>query len=260
MSRRQAALAGIGIAAILAGGVFYSRHVRSSQAAARAVAALSASAARGDIVLLRVPHVPGSITLDGDTDDPGWLLPPGPARTGDFLSETGKPARPYSDARLVWGDGFLYLALYAADQDIESHADQPDGPVWLEDAFRVVFSRPGVEYAIEVSPRAIITDSIRRKGGEWDYTWSSEAHASKEMDGTLNDPKNMDEEWAIELAVPFESLGMEGVPGESIGLSLSRCDTPKRASRVCGSWGDGSALQGRGTIVLEASGAGASGR
>jgi len=259
MNRRLVVQVSTGVAALVVGGVLYSRHVRSSEAAARVAAALSASEARGDIVLLRVPHVPGAITLDGDTDVPGWLLPPGPARTGDFLSDTGKPARPYSDTRLVWGDGHLYLALYAADQDIESHTDQPDGPVWLDDAFRVVFSRPGVEYAFDVSPKAVITDSIRRAGGEWDYTWNSGAHASAEMDGTINDPTNKDEEWVIELAIPFESLGMEGVPGESIGMSLSRCDIPKRASRVCSGWGDGSAVEGRGTIVLERVGAGTPG-
>jgi hypothetical protein len=59
------------------------------------------------------------------------------------------------------------------------------------------------------------------------------------MDGTLNSPSNMDEEWVIEMAIPFESLGLQGKPGESIGFSASRCDTPKNAARVCASWGDG---------------------
>ena len=71
------------------------------------------------------------------------------------------------------------------------------------------------------------------------------------MDGTLNQPKDRDEEWAIELAIPLESLGMKGEPGESIGLSLSRCDTLHGASPVCAGWGEGAADQGKGTIVLE---------
>src|SRR5580658_7167934 len=45
-------------------------------------------------LLLHVPHRPGSITLDGDTDDRGWTLPPGPARTGPFLMPDGTEARP----------------------------------------------------------------------------------------------------------------------------------------------------------------------
>jgi hypothetical protein len=244
--------AALGLAGILlaAGGVLYSRHVGASRRAARAAATLSAAVARGDPVL-RVPHAEGTITLDGDTDDPGWLHPPGPARTGDFRFKNGELARPYSEARVVWGGDYLYLALYASDEDIETHADQPDGPIGLEDAFRVVFSKPGVEYAIEVSPKAVIADSIRREGGEWDFTWSSGVHASRELDGTINDPRNMDEEWAIELAVPFESLGMRGEPGENIGMSLNRCDTPKRSPKVCAGWGDGPDGRVRGTVVLE---------
>ena len=39
--------------------------------------------------------------------------------------------------------------------------------------------------------------------------------------------------------------------GETIGLSLSRCDTPKDMPRVCAGWGEGSAGHPRGRIVLE---------
>lgn len=240
---------GLGVAVLLAGGALYARHLRSSRAAA-VEAVVSAAKTRGGPVL-RVPHVPGAITLDGDTDDPGWVRAPGPARTGSYELPNGKAAIPHSETRLVWGDGYLYLALYASDEDIESHTSQADGPVAKEDAFRVVFSRPGVEYELDVSPAAVIADSIRREGGGWDSSWNSGAHASKEMDGTINNPKDRDEEWAIELAIPLESLGLKGESGESIGLSLNRCDTLKGAAEICASWGEPSAGQGRGTLVLE---------
>ena len=250
MKPRIGAVLGSGAVLLVTGGVFYARHLKSSHAAGRAAAALSASVARGDPVL-RVPHAPGSITLDGDTDDPGWVRSPGPARTGDFVFANGEDARPYSNTRIVWGDGYLYLSLYAADEDIEAHADQPDSPLLNEDAFHVVFSQPGVEYVIDVSPKAVITDSIRKDGGAWDFSWNSHAHASKEIDGSVNNPNNMDEEWAIEMAIPFESLDMKGDRGETIGLSLSRCDTPRGVQRVCAGWGEGLGGHGRGRIVLE---------
>ena len=173
------------------------------------------------------PRAPSRSTATRTT--PAGSRPPGPARTGDFLLKSGKPARPYSEARLVWSGDYLYLALYASDEDIESHTDQPDQPIRRSTTPSASsFSQPGVEYAIDVTPKAVITDSIRRGGGEWDYTWNSGAHASREIDGSINEPKNMDEEWAIELAIPFESLGMKGERGENIGMSISRCDTPKR--------------------------------
>jgi hypothetical protein len=243
----------VGSLAVLmaAGGVLYRRHVRSSEAAARSAAALlSASVAHGDPVL-RVPHIQGAILLDGDMDDPGWVQPPGPARTGPFTLENGDDARPYSNTRVVWGDGYLYLALYAADEDVEAHAEEPDSPLLGEDAFHVVFSQPGVEYAIDASARGVVTDSIRRHGGAWDPSWSSHAHVSRELDGTLNNPSNTDEEWAIEMAIPFESLGLKGERGETIGFTVSRCDTPKGMPRVCAGWGQGLRGRGPGRIVLQ---------
>jgi hypothetical protein len=194
-------------------------------------------------VTLVVPHLPGSITLDGDTDDPGWTQPPGPARTGPFRLPSGAEARPYSDVRLLWGDAHLYLALYAADEDIRTRTDEPDGPLWLDDSFRLTFRRDDVEYAIEVSPKGIVTDAVRRSGGAgrgraFDYSWNSGAHVSPEIDGTINRSDDMDEEWVIEMAIPFESLGLHGERGETIGFSVRRCDTPKGSPRVCAGWGE----------------------
>jgi Carbohydrate family 9 binding domain-like len=250
MKPRPVATVGLGAILLLSGALLYARHRGSSRRAARAAAALSASTARGDAVLA-VPHASGPIALDGDTDDPGWLRPPGPARTGDFLFANGAPGRPHSEAKLVWGDGYLYLSLYAADDDIESRTTEVDGPVWLDDSFRLTFADDGVECAIDVSPMAVVTDAIRRGVGAWDYSWNSGAHASKEMDGTLNDPANTDEEWIIEMAIPFESLGLKGERGENIGFSVRRCDQPRGERRVCTAWGEGPAYTIAGRIVLE---------
>jgi hypothetical protein len=242
-TRRTWVSLGIGVVAALALGVGL-RQVFMRRAAAHSALTSSPSlqALKGGAVL-RVPHIPGSITLDGDTDDPGWTRPPGPARTGPFQLPNGAAARPYSDTRLLWGDGHLYLALYAADEDIRTRTDQADGPLWLDDSFRLVFSRADVEFAIEVSPKGVVTDAVRRSGGAFDYSWSSGVHVSPEIDGTINKSTDMDEEWVIEMALPFESLQLSGEAGEIIGFSVKRCDTPKNSERVCAGW--------EGQIVLE---------
>jgi hypothetical protein len=241
---RKVLLIGAGVAAALGVGVLarqvFARHA-SGKAPTSSTASAHANTYGRDV--LRVPHIPGSITLDGDTDDPGWTRPPGPARTGPFTLDNGAEARPYSDTRALWGDGHLYMALYAADEDIRTRVDKPDGPVWLDDSFRLVFSREGTDISIEVSPKGIVTDAIRKAGGAWDYSWSSGVHVSPELDGTLNASDNMDEEWVIEMALPFESLGMKGESGESVDVAIKRCDTPKNSPRVCAGW--------EGRLVLE---------
>jgi hypothetical protein len=243
---------GVGVALITAGLAAGRIGMRAHAAQVAAQPALGSrrtpASEPGEGVVLHVPHLPASIVLDGDTDDPGWTSPPGPARTGPFLLASGMPARPYSEARAVWGDGHLYLALYAADEDIRSRTGEHDGPLWLDDSFRVVFAQGDVERAIEVSPRGVVTDAMRARGGAFDYGWESGVHVSPELDGTINQPNDADEEWVIEMAIPFEALGMRGERGESIGFSLRRCDVPKGSSRVCAGWGEGPA---RGALRLE---------
>ena len=247
----KAASIGMGLALVAAGGFAYLRHADAKRRAAVESSALSESLAAGETVL-RVPHAPGAITLDGDTDDPGWTRPPGPARTGPFLMENGNPSRPYAHARLVWGDEFLYMALYASDEDIECRADHPDAKFSPDDdAFHIVFTRGANAYAFDVGPNAVLTDAIRRGDSPWDTAWNSGAHLSREIDGSMNDPKNLDEEWEIELAIPFAALGLRGEPGENVGLSIHRCDTPKGSRRVCSGWGDAVDGRTKGRIVLQ---------
>jgi len=191
-----------------------------------------------DRLVLYVPHLRGSILLDGDTDDPGWTAPPGPARTGPFVRANGAPSRPYSDARLVWGDGHLYVVLYAADADIRAHAREADGPVWLDDSFRLTFARLDVAYAIDVSAVGVVADAVRKPGGGFDYAWTSGAHVSHEQDGTTNDATDIDEEWLVEMAIPLESVGLRGERGERIGFAVRRCDVREGAVPVCAGWGE----------------------
>jgi hypothetical protein len=241
----------LGAAVLVGVAALGERRVAASRRAATWASRLSESVARGDLVL-HVPHAPGPITLDSDTDDPGWLGLPPPAKIPTFLFDSGKPGHPHSEARLVWSGDYLYLSLYAADQDIEAHTLEPDQPMPLEDDFfHIVFSQGDVQYALDVSPKPMITDALRRGDGAWDRSWNSGAHVSREIDGSLNDPRGLDEEWAIELAVPLEALGMRGERGENIGLMLRRCDIPKREPRVCSSWGRGASDAVTGRIVLD---------
>ena len=203
---------------------------------------------------LRVPHAKGAVTLDGDTDDPGWHNDP--ARTGAFLGADGVSlARPHSEAKLVWGDGHLYVELYAADQDIRATHETPGGPVWQSDSFHLVFSDGVKEHSFDVSPLGTLTDGERAIDGHapgaakpFDYRWNSGAHVSHELDGTPNHPDDQDEEWVIEMAIPFEALGLTGAKGESLDLAMRRCDDTKTGAHSCGTWGAG---EHRGRIVLD---------
>jgi hypothetical protein len=178
--------------------------------------------------VLRAPHIAQGIVLDGDTDDGAWTGSPQPARTGLFADPLGGAATPASEARLLWGDGVLYVLLYAADEDIRSEGD----------FFRLTFARDrggARPFVFDVSPRGSPPDGI---------------HVAREIDGTVDDAGDRDEEWVVELAIDLAALGLEAVRGRRFGFAIRRCDAggSDGGSPACASWGDG---EQRGHVVLE---------
>jgi hypothetical protein len=194
---------------------------------------------RAAVTELSVPRATSEIHVDGELDDAAWNE--SAARTGAFVTGADV-ARPYSDARLAWRDGVLYVALYAADEDIVAPTMTHDAPLWTGDSFHLVFRRGALERSIDVSPRGVMTDGERNGGGNFDARWESRARIAVDSDGTVDDSKDEDEEWIVEMAIPLKELGLADAAGERIGLEISRCDRVRGADgsvrRACGTWGD----------------------
>ncbi len=170
---------------------------------------------------LHVPHVQIDLKIDGELDEPVWQKS---ARV--IFQRDGADARPYSDVRFMWGQKMLHVGLYAADHDIVSAHVPADGPVWQGDAFHVVFSSgDGSQHSFDVGPTGTLTDGERKTSiGPWSYTWQSGAKLACDADGTIDQPGDNDEEWVVEMDIPLASLGLEGKPGERIGVLARRCD------------------------------------
>lgn len=222
-------------------------HASCRPTAVPAATIRDATAERGPELV--VPRAAGEITIDGELEDPGWTA--SLARTGAFV-DGDKPAHPYSDARFVHRDGQLFVVLYAADEDIRIAEAKHDDPLYLSDAFELVFRTPRGELLIDVSPGGVVTDARRSVGGATDFAWESHARVSVDRDGTVDDPSDQDEEWVVEMAIPLDALGLTGESGERVGLTMRRCDRVPNAGRVCGTWG---AAPREGTLVLGGEGA-----
>lgn len=153
------------------------------------------SLAPGEVPMVRAP-----IIINGELHERDWNLL---ARVAAFTVDGGE-ARPYSQIRLLRDDQTLYIGLYAADQDIRS-----------SDAFELAIGT----LALSIDPRARITPPI------------TGARAAAEIEETLDDPRDEDEEWVIEVAIPIAA-----VPLGATTIHARRCDTPKDGHERCGSW------------------------
>jgi len=152
------------------------------------------------------------IVIDGELAEPDWNRRGHPR---SFVS-AGELARPYSQVRLLHDATTLYIGLYAADQDVRStdHFDISIGALQLA-----------------VNPNGVVTPTVFG------------VRAAHDLDGTLDDSHDEDEEWLIELAIPLAQTEL-AIGGRPVNFRAARCDTPKDGNTRCAEWASALTLDG----------------
>ncbi len=186
---------------------------------------------------LLAPRTSQPIALDGELSESVWRAA---THSGGFSDEkTGLLAVPHSELRLANDGTRILLGLYAADEDIVAAAAKPTTPTTVEeDAFEVQIQRPGVDPPYQLW---IWADGERRQAGVDAHAPTASATCAIEMDGTLNKPDDDDEEWVAECMIPFTAIGAR--VGDTLAITVRRCDTPKIGGKRCGVWHGRAQLQ-----------------
>jgi hypothetical protein len=239
---------------------------------------ISGGAARGEQVLtphkwsaatrtetreaLHVPHTGQPIPINAETEGkPVWEGTAG--STLNFKDQNGKGMVPYTEAKLRWGDGKLYLLLYAGDLDIEAKTNGPEHPLSEDDSFHLEIGGPDRVHVIDVSVLGTMMEGVcptSEQGGgpidlntsRCDRAWKSSAVVAVDRDGTLNRVGDNDEEWVVEIALPLETLGFAGArPGTRMPFAIRRCEVSARGPGQCGSWGMGSPRAPRAEVIFD---------
>ena len=173
-----------------------------------AVLLLSVACARSgrDYVVHRAK---GAIEIDGVLAESAWDRAD---KAGPFVrSLDGKPASAATEARLLWDDDCLYVAFLAEDTNVSGAFFKDDEKLYTSNVVEIFLdpSGDGSHYhEIEVAPTNALFDASFAGGARqgMDLSWSSRAKHAVRVDGTLNDPRDVDRGWTVELAIPFASL------------------------------------------------------
>ncbi len=178
----------------------------------------------------------GKIKIDGILDEPDWQK----ARAINFYHLKGKDPQDYKEAespasgKLLWDDNNLYIGIEAKDRDIWATIREHDGKLWQEDVLEAFFkpdkNKP-TYFEFEFSPKNTSLDLMipRRSARSFEYMKSYESHlkSAVKVYGTLDDWKDIDEKWVLEVAIPFSAFKDITSPpkiGDEWSFALCRYD------------------------------------
>ncbi len=167
--------------------------------------------------MYRCRRAPGPLDLlDGRLDKPFWQAA---AVTEPFVDILGlPPAHPMpcwpTRAKMLWDDEHLYVGAWMDEPHLWATLTQRDSIVYHDNDFEVFLSPTGDNhdyYEIEVNALGTIFDlhlaKPYRDGGPADHDWDCEGlRVGIHLDGTLNDPRDTDRGWSVELAIPWRAL------------------------------------------------------
>jgi Carbohydrate family 9 binding domain-like len=156
-----------------------------------------------------VHRAKGAIEIDGVLAESAWDRAD---KAGPFVrSLDGKPAGAATEARLLWDDDRLYVAFLCEDSNVSGAFFKDDEKLYTSNVVEI-FLDPGGDGShydeIEVAPTNALFDASFSGGPRqgMDLSWSSNAKHAVHVDGTLNDARDVDRGWTVELAIPFASL------------------------------------------------------
>ncbi|HVU64065.1 MAG TPA: carbohydrate-binding family 9-like protein [Phycisphaerales bacterium] len=178
------------------------------------------------------------VEINGDITKPVWN---DAAWTDDFVDIEGdlKPAPAFrTRVKMMWDDDNLYFAAQLEEPHVWATLTERDSVVFHDNDFEV-FLNPSCDtknyYELEVNALNTVWDLLLRKpyreGGKGDNSFNIVGlKTAVKVHGTINDPRDTDTGWDVEVAIPFKALNMHthhpGPPkdGDAWKINFSRVE------------------------------------
>jgi hypothetical protein len=156
--------------------------------------------------------------IDGSGDDPAWRQA---LWTEDFTDIEGdvRPQPPLrTRVKMLWDTANLYIYAELQEPDLWGSLRQHDTIIYDDNDFEVFINPDNTThryFELEINSLGTVMDLFMNKpyrnGGKalmsWDAQGLQRAVATR---GTLNHPGDVDDGWAVEMAIPLKSLSFWG--------------------------------------------------
>lgn len=180
------------------------------------------------------PWVPDDLQ-PGAMADPAWLQA---SWTDDFVDIRGEglPAPRFrSRAKMVWSSTHFWVGAFMEEPCLWATLTEHDSVIFQDHDFEVFIDPDGDAlnyFEFEVNALGTTWDLFLAKpyrdGGSADNSWESNARVHVTLDGTLNDPCDVDRGWWVEIGFPWTCFAERSTcvcpprPGDVWKVNFSR--------------------------------------
>lgn len=188
------------------------------------------------------PRATSPVKIDGHLDDAAWNKAPWSDAFVDISGEDHPKPRFRTRMKMLWDDDYLYIAAELEEPHVWATLTKHDSVIFRDNDFEV-FLNPAADalnyFEFEINALNtgwdLFLNKPYNKGGKADNSWEMPGYKSAvAIDGTVNDPRDEDKGWSVELALPWSSfVGRSGKgrpnPGDAWRMNFSRVEWQVRA-------------------------------
>jgi pimeloyl-ACP methyl ester carboxylesterase len=137
------------------------------------------------------------------------------------------------DVYSLWDNDSLYFAFRVEDKNLIAYRYEKDHPLlYLDDMIEVLidaFNDKGECWSVDdivyhINLLGQKKDDRGTKDCLTDLAWDGEASYSVKLMSTLNNPQDIDHGYRVEIAIPWNELGVHPETGDKIGVNFANGD------------------------------------
>jgi hypothetical protein len=176
--------------------------------------------------------------IDGKLDDGVWKSAPQTPLFVDIEGDAKPKPRFKTTARMAWDENYFYVAAEMEEPHVWATLTAHDAVIFRDNDFEVFIDPDGDTnnyFEFEINARNTGWDLFLPKpylhGGKADNAWDIPGlKTAVHVDGTLNNPADVDRGWSVEIAFPWSAFRYRGAnhaapkPGDTWRINFSRVE------------------------------------
>jgi Carbohydrate family 9 binding domain-like len=167
----------------------------------------------------------GPLVIDGKLDDSAWANAPWSESFRDIEGDLRPDPPLRTRMKMLWDDSALYIAADIQEPHVWGTITKHDAVIFHDNDFEVFINPDGDGHnygEFEMNARnatwdLLLTKPYKDSGRAVDSWEIAGLKTGVQVDGTINDPRDVDRGWTVEIALPWKSL-----------KELSHCPVPPR--------------------------------